>query len=175
MKTLFVALLVLISVSVQAQTDVVTADPPPDCDSWPMWDNQNDEFVYKCVGEGMFFNESTVDAFDKNYYNLYNIPDIPTWNTLEKPYWISVPSDYMQALVVDMDTEGELKAHLDIPTISTQSHINDASTNAPTNLNALTVQDLIDELNAANSRYNDLATKFNALLSAQEINDILEP
>lgn len=73
-----------------------------------------------------------------------------------------------------------------IPSISTQTHINDAATNAatnaPTNLNVVTtlLGALTGEVNATNTKqndlatkYNDLATKFNNLLDKLEANAIL--
>jgi hypothetical protein len=53
-------------------------------------------------------------------------------------------------------------------------HIADAATNAPTNLNTITtlLGVLTGEVNAANERYNDLATKFNTLLSHLETQNL---
>lgn len=73
-----------------------------------------------------------------------------------------------------------------IPAISPGAHINDAATNAatnaPTNLNVVTtlLGSLTGEVNATNTKqndlatkYNDLATKFNTLLDRLETNHIL--
>lgn len=79
---------------------------------------------------------------------------------------------------------GDITGKPTIPTISQRPHVNDAATNAatnaPTTLNAVAA--LLAELNSANARYNDLATKcndmatkFNAVLRALEANGILLP
>jgi hypothetical protein len=81
---------------------------------------------------------------------------------------------------------GSLATFPTIPSITTQSHINDgatdAPTDAPTNLNVLTtlLGSLTGEVNATNTKqnalaakYNDLATKFNTLLDKLEANSLL--
>jgi hypothetical protein len=63
------------------------------------------------------------------------------------------------------------------PVITAAESINDAATNAPTDLNVLTtlLGTLTGEVNATNSKQNDLASKFNSLLDRLESQGILQP
>lgn len=59
--------------------------------------------------------------------------------------------------------------------VVTGAHIADAATNAPTNLNVITtlLGTLTGEVNATNTKQNDLATKFNTLLDRLEASGLL--
>ena len=94
-----------------------------------------------------------------------------------------IQADWNQATTGSLDY---IKNKPTIPTIATQTHVNDAATNAatnaPTSLNVLTtlLGSLTGEVNATNTKqndlatkYNDLATKFNTLLDKLEANALL--
>lgn len=72
----------------------------------------------------------------------------------------------------------EMLALMNIPVvvpITAMDFIASAPTNAPTNLNVITtlLGVLVGEVNSINTRYNDLATKFNTELAGLKVQGIV--
>lgn len=74
------------------------------------------------------------------------------------------------ARLVALEAANEGRKFLQAP----QPHIIDPDLTAPTDLSGLDAEQLTTELNEANERYNDLATKVATLFSYQENQKLLE-